>query len=159
MLTPSMEVIVFIDVRKTREDAKLPVRANPSDAGADVFYCGDSPVEVAPNHTVLLGTGLQIATPHGYVTEVKNRSGMAAKNQLLVGACVIDCGYSGEVKINLHNVGSIQKIINPGDKIAQLIVYPIELPRFVECKDGEDLYYRTDVRSSRGEGGFGSTGA
>ena len=77
-------------IQKIREDAKVPVRANPSDAGADVFYCGDEPIIIYSGESKLLGTGLKIATPTGYVTEVKNRSGIAAKRSLVVGACVID---------------------------------------------------------------------
>ena len=147
-----------IYIKKVQPEAKLPVRANLSDAGADVFYCGHEPVTIAPGQTVLLGTGLQVATPLGYVCEVKNRSGMAAKNQLVVGACVIDSGYEGEVKINLHNVGRETKTIMPFDKIAQLIFYPIELPDFESLPDEVDLYLHTPTISTRGADGFGSTG-
>ena len=104
------------------------------------------------------GTGIRIATPHGYVTEVKNRSGIAAKKQLLVGACVIDSGYEGELMINLHNTGHSSQIINPGDKIAQILVYKVELPSFEELSNDVPLYSRTETSSNRGEGGFGSTG-
>ncbi len=149
---------MFIDVKKIREDAKLPDRANPSDAGADIFYSGDRPITIFAGESALLGTGLQIATPHGYVTEVKNRSGMAAKRKLIVGAAIIDCGYSGEVMINLNNIGRESQTIYPGDKIAQLLIYPISLPRFVECEKAEELYYRTDVISNRAESGFGASG-
>jgi len=151
-------MITKIDVKKVREDAKLPERANPSDAGADVFYCGDTEIKLWTNQSIIIGTGLQIATPHGYVTEVKNRSGMAAKKSLIVGACVIDCGYEGELKINLHNVGLGTQTIKPGDKIAQIIVYPIVLPDFVELPFESSLYSRTETTSNRGVGGFGSTG-
>jgi dUTP pyrophosphatase len=144
--------------KKLNREAKSPTRANDSDAGADVYYCGEERVEIWPQKTVLLGTGLQIATPHGYVCEVKNRSGMAYKNQLLVGACVIDSGYSGEVKINLHNVSSELRVVNPGDKIAQLIFYQVGLPSFNELSEEEDLYSQTDTSSNRAANGFGSTG-
>ena len=147
-----------IYVKKIKPEAKLPVRANPSDAGADVFYCANEPVTIAPGQSVLLGTGLQVATPVGYVCEVKNRSGMAYKNSLVVGACIVDSGYSGEVKINLHNVGREVKTIMPFDKIAQLIFYPIELPDFELLPDAVDLYLHTPTISSRGADGFGSTG-
>jgi len=147
-----------IDVKKLRADAKLPQRSNPSDAGADVFYCGDKPVELFTNESCVVGTGLQIATPYGYVTEVKNRSGMAAKKSLIVGACVIDSGYEGELKINLHNVGLYTQTINPDDKIAQIVVYQVELPEFCEMPESVPLYARTPTISSRKDGGFGSTG-
>jgi len=148
-----------IDVKKLRADAKLPQRSNPSDAGADVFYYGEENVVLQGGESVVLGTGLQIATPYGFVTEVKNRSGMAAKKSLLVGACVIDSGYEGELKINLHNVGKYTQTIKPLDKIAQLVVYPIELPEFCELPAEMLLYSRTSTVSNRKDGGFGSTGA
>ena len=146
-------------IQKIREDAKVPVRANPSDAGADVFYCGDKDVEIGPNESALLGTGLRIATPVNYVTEVKNRSGMAAKKSLVVGACVIDAGYEGELLINLHNIGKSQQVIHPGDKIAQIIVYKVELPSFEVLPNDVGLYSKIGTKSKRGAGGFGSTGA
>lgn len=147
-----------IYVKKIKAEAKLPERANPSDAGADVFYCGNEPITIAPGQSVLLGTGLQVATPLGYVCEVKNRSGLAYKNSLVVGSCIIDSGYSGEVKINLHNIGREAKTIMPYDKIAQLIFYPIQLPTFQLLNDDTDLYLYTPTASERGSGGFGSTG-
>ena len=146
-------------IQKIREDAKVPVRANPSDAGADVFYCGDESIIIYSGESKLLGTGIKIATPSGYVTEVKNRSGIAAKRSLLVGACVIDSGYEGELMINLHNIGSKSQEINPGDKIAQIIVYKVSLPSFEVLPNDVALYCKTQTKSKRGDGGFGSTGA
>lgn len=147
-----------IDIKRINPNAKLPHRSNPSDAGADIFYCGEKEVVLISNESAVLGTGLQIATPYGYVTEVKNRSGMAAKKSLIVGACVIDSGYEGELKINLHNVGLYPQTIQPGDKIAQILVYQVELPEFSEVPEGVPLYTRTPTISNRKEGGFGSTG-
>jgi dUTP pyrophosphatase len=145
-------------IQKIREDAKVPVRANPSDAGADVFYAYDR-ITIHPGDSVVLGTGLKIATPVGFVTEVKNRSGMAAKKSLVVGACVIDSGYEGELLINLHNIGTQPQVIENGDKIAQIIVYKVELDSFEVLPNDVPLYSKTVTKSSRGEGGFGSTGA
>jgi len=145
-------------IQKIREDAKLPQRSNPSDAGADVFYAGDSSVVIYAGETKLLGTGIRVATPYGYVTEVKNRSGMAAKRSLIVGACIIDSGYEGELMINLHNVGRVAQEISPGDKIAQLLVYKIDLPSFEELPNDVPLYSQTITKSNRKEGGFGSSG-
>ena len=149
---------MYIDIKRIRPEAKLPVRANPSDAGADVFYAYED-ITLHQGQSVVLGTGLQIATPYGYVTEVKNRSGMAAKKSLVVGACVIDSGYEGELMINLHNIGSKSQEINPGDKIAQIIVYKVSLPSFEVLPNDVALYCKTQTKSKRGDGGFGSTGA
>ena len=137
----------------------FPVRANLSDAGADVFYCGDDSVIIYAGESKLLGTGLKLATPSGYVTEVKNRSGMAAKRKLLVGACIVDSGYEGELMINLHNLGGATQAINPGDKIAQIVVYKVSLPSFEVLPNDVPLYSKTQTKSKRGDGGFGSTGA
>jgi dUTP pyrophosphatase len=148
-----------IYIKKLKAEAILPTRANPSDAGADVYFCSHEPLTIAPGESVLLGTGLQVATPIGYVCEVKNRSGMAYKKSLVVGSCVIDSGYSGEVKVNLHNIGREVRTIDPFEKIAQLVFYQVNLPTF-ECLPNEvDLYLHTPTVSSRGEGGFGSTGS
>lgn len=145
-------------IQKIREDAKVPVRANLSDAGADVFYCGDVPVIIYSGESKLLGTGLKLATPCGYVTEVKNRSGMAAKRSLVVGACIVDSGYEGELMINLHNIGTKSQEINPGDKIAQIIIYKVSLPSFEVLPNDVPLYSKTQTKSKRGDCGFGSTG-
>jgi dUTP pyrophosphatase len=83
---------------------------------------------------------------------------MAAKKQLLVGACVIDPGYSGEVFINLHNVGMEPQIINTGDKIAQLVLLPVYHFECLEAPTGT-IYSRPVCISDRGTGGFGSTGS
>ena len=72
-----------------------------------------------------LPTGLRFGVPHGYMLEVKNRSSVAAKRSLLVGACVIDSGYDGEVFINLHNVGNVTQTIEAGTKIAQVVMVPV----------------------------------
>jgi dUTP pyrophosphatase len=81
--------------------------------------------------------------------EVKNRSGNAAKRSLLVGACVVDSGYSGEVFINLHNVGLEHQYIEPGMKIAQLVLVPVVHFRAQE-KSAGDLYdYPMTISSSR----------
>ena len=148
-----------IFVKKLRQDAKMPVRSNPSDAGADIFYCGDDVVTLFAGDSKLFPSGLRVAVPQGYVCEVKNRSGIASKKSLLVGACIVDSGYEGELFVNLHNVGRASQAVMPGDKIAQLLFYPIETPEFEELPEKEDLYSRTQKTSSRGASGFGSTGS
>jgi len=94
---------MILEYSKTRADAREPVRANPSDAGLDVFYCPEDPTSIVsvlqPGESGIFSTGLRFGVPHGYMLEVKNRSGNAAKRHLLVGACVVDSGYDGEVFI------------------------------------------------------------
>tara|TARA_R110000824_G_scaffold373862_1_gene564301 strand:+ start:464 stop:733 length:270 start_codon:yes stop_codon:yes gene_type:complete len=85
--------------------------------------------------------------------EIKNKSGVAFKQQLLVGACVIDAGYDGEVFVNLHNIGTSTQTIEPGQKIAQAILTPI-----ITCEIEEVVEDALNDNSSRQAGGFGSTG-
>ena len=90
--------------------------------------------------------------------EVKNRSSVAAKRSLIVGACVVDSGYDGEVFVNLHNVGSNTQYIRNGDKIAQLVMIPVVHFRTMESVS-EDLYRSPITISDRGTGALGSTDA
>jgi len=152
---------MILRYEKTRLGVKAPSRSNPSDAGLDVFYCPENDsgaIFIGPTATAVLPTGLRFEVPHGFMLEVKNRSSMAAKKQLLVGACVIDPGYSGEVFINLHNVGMEPQTINVGDKIAQLVLLPVYHFQCQEEPSGT-IYNRPVCISDRGEGGFGSTGS
>ena len=139
-----------------------PSRSNPSDAGLDLCWSPeDASVKakrIEPNESVLMPTGCRFGVPHGYMMEIKNRSSMAAKRQLLVGACVVDSGYDGEVFVNLHNIGSEAQIVEPGDKIAQAVVVPVVHARFV-ASDTPDIYDWYPISmTDRGDGALGSTG-
>jgi dUTP pyrophosphatase len=142
---------------KIHENAKLPHKTHSADAGFDIFYCPptNEPVFVNTNDGKILPTGLKAHFPEGYVLEIKNRSGMASKG-LIVGACIVDSTYSGEIFVNLHNISNVQKKINPGDKIAQFLIYKIEAPSVVEISTSE--LEESHRNSSRGDGAFGSTG-
>ncbi len=149
---------MILEYAKVRPSASDPERANPSDAGLDVFYCPENPVTVAlsPGDSKILETGLKFGVPHGYMLEVKNRSSVAAKKSLIVGACVVDSGYDGEVFINLHNVGAGMQVVSPGDKIAQLVLTPVVHFRPVETTE-DTLYTYPMTISDRGHGALGST--
>jgi len=152
---------VILEYRKVRPNTRTPERANPSDAGLDVFFSPATDHDagghyVIPGQSVILSTGLKFGVPHGYMLEVKNRSGNAAKRHLLVGACVIDSGYDGEVFINLHNVGTEPQFIMPGMKIAQVVLIPVVHFRAVERQEGS-LYDYPMTISKRGDGALGST--
>jgi len=136
-------------------DVKSPLRAHATDAGIDFFIPNDSEsYNIKPGESVLIPSGIKVHFDHGWALVANNKSGIASKKQLLVGAQVIDSSYQGEVHINLHNVGNNEIVISPGDKIVQFIMYNIGLPTPEEVSL-EDLY--NDI-SDRGEGGFGSTG-
>lgn len=152
---------MILEYYRVREDAIPPTRANPSDAGLDVYYNpgkGDrETVLLGPNQSTILPTGLKFGIPHGYMLEVKNRSSNASKLGLLVGACVVDSGYEGEIFVNLHNVGNEVQIIKRGAKIAQMVLIPVVHFRALETPN-EGLYdwYPITI-SDRGTGALGST--
>ena len=116
------------------------------------------PIRVEPGCSVVLGTGLKFGIPHGYMLQVMNRSGNAAKKRLVVGACVVDSGYDGEVFVHLHNLGLETQYIENGDKIAQAVVIPVVHARFADATE-DNLYSEHPITiSDRGEGALGSTG-
>ena len=147
---------MIIEYQRVDQYAKVPTRSNPSDAGLDVYAHLEDPVVIEPGESALIKTGLKFGIPHGYMLQVMNRSSVAAKRSLVVGAHVIDSGYDGEVFINLHNIGSKTQIVKYGDKIAQLVMVPVVTfrPRLV----GEELYRQPITISDRGDGALGSTG-
>ena len=145
-----------VRVFRTRPNAKLPVRAHRTDAGMDFFFC---PIEgaatrIAPGQSVLLETGVKIEVPSDCMLQVMNKSGVASKRHLITGACVVDEGYTGEIFVNLHNIGTDVEFIEPGQKIAQGVFVRIEKPQLWEIE--EDNIY--DSSTSRGDGALGSTG-
>ena len=146
---------------KVREGSKAPQRANPSDAGLDVFYCPPDPkisiIKIEPGKNKTLPTGLNFGIPHGYMLQVCNRSSMGAKRSLIVGAHIIDSGYDGEVFIDLHNIGDETQFIERGAKIAQLILVPVI--HFRARHVAHDLYRESITISERGAGSLGSTDA
>lgn len=139
-----------------------PLRANPSDAGLDLRWTpseeSETALSIGPGESVLVPTGCKFAIPHGYMMEIKNKSGIAYKKQLLVGACVVDSGYDGEVFVNLHNIGTEPQILAPGDKVAQAVVIPVVHARFVASETPEIYEWYPITMSNRGDGALGSTG-
>lgn len=128
----------------------LPSYAHPGDAGADLHAA--EAVSLAPGERKLVATGVRIALPDGYVGLVHPRSGLAVKHGVTVlnTPGTIDAGYRGEIKVILINLGEEPFSIEPGDRIAQLVVQRFERARFVSVE--------TLPESARGAGGFGSTG-
>ena len=150
---------MIVEYVPVRPDAHPPTRGHPSDAGLDVYYSPMEPAEtmpIQPGEGKVIPTGLRFGVPHGYMIEVKNRSSVAAKRSLIVGACVVDSGYDGEVFINLHNIGKRLQVIEPGDKIAQLVMIPVVHFRPAEAAD-DRLYDEPITISNRGAGALGST--
>jgi len=139
---------------KTR-DVKSPTRANSTDAGIDFFIPNDyEGTDLVPGESAFIPSGVKVNVPEGFALIAFNKSGVAVKKNLHVGACVVDHGYQGELHINLTNVGDDIQQLEPGDKIVQFVLLPLGDPTVEEVEDAK-LY--TSI-SSRGTGGFGSTG-
>jgi dUTP pyrophosphatase len=153
---------MILEYERVRGDVISPTRSNPSDAGLDVYFCPDDGevkgINVHPGESVLLQTGLKVGVPHGFMLEVKNRSGVAAKKNLIVGACVIDPGYDGEIFVNLHNIGTESAFLGRNAKIAQLVLIPVVHFRIRENVVHDRLYNESIAISNRGDGALGSTG-
>ncbi len=150
---------MIVEFARTRSNAFDPQRANPSDAGMDVFYSPEEDrqaITIEPGDSKVIPTGLRFGVPHGYMLEVKNRSSVAAKRSLIVGACVVDSGYDGEIFVNLHNIGKETQYVRAGDKIAQLVMIPVVNFRATQSTSG-DLYRNPITISDRGDGALGST--
>ena len=141
-----------IAVKKLRENALLPTYGSPEAAGADLYACLEAPVTIAPGETVFIPTGLAMEVPKGCAGLIYARSSLGTKRGLApankVG--VIDSDYRGEVSVALHNHGAAPQVINPQDRIAQLLITPVLTPPYEEAEELTD--------TQRGAGGFGSTG-
>jgi deoxyuridine 5'-triphosphate nucleotidohydrolase len=157
---------MIIEYKRIRNSARPPERANPSDAGLDLFFNPEpsgillsettDSITIEPGQSVILPTGYRFGVPHGYMLEIKNRSGVASKRSLIVGACVVDSGYDGEVFVNLHNIGNEAQTITPHTKIAQAVMVPVVHFRAVETLAEPYEWYPITI-SDRGEGALGST--
>lgn len=142
-----------INIKKLKENAIIPTRGSACAAGYDLYACIDEPIEIYAGQTVKIGTGLSIAVPDGYFGAIFARSGLATKEGLRPANCVgvADSDYRGEYIVALHNDSSVMRIVEPGERIAQLVIMPYLSAEFVEV----DSLDETD----RSAGGFGSTGS
>lgn len=142
-----------MNIKKLDPKAKIPTYGSEFAAGADLYAREDTPVAIAPGETRLIHTGLAMAIPEGLVGLIYARSGLASKKGLApankVG--VIDSDYRGEVMVALHNHSGEARVIEDGERIAQIVFTPYMAASFVEAESLEG--------TQRGEGGFGSTGS
>lgn len=141
-----------VRIKKLRENAIIPTYGTEFAAGADLYAALDEAVTIAPGETKLIPTGFAFEIPVGYAGFVYARSGLATKRGLApankVG--VIDSDYRGEVMTALHNHGSEAQTVEPGERIAQMVIAPYITANFILSDELDD--------TERGEGGFGSTG-
>lgn len=139
-----------LPVQFLQEGATLPSRAYEGDAGLDLAAC--EKVELGPGERAAVGTGLAVAIPEGHAGFVQPRSGLAARHGIAVlnSPGLIDAGYRGELKVVLLNTDRTEPfVVEPGMRIAQLVVVPVALP---EPREVAEL-----PASERGEKGFGSS--
>ena len=134
---------------------KTPARGTSLSAGLD-FYTPDDMEEVVlnPGESVNIPSGIHAKIPHGYALIAFNKSGIATKKKFLVGACVVDEDYQGEIHLHVINSGNEAQTITPGQKLVQMLLVPVSYDQCEEC-DLENLYTE---KTERGTGGFGSTG-
>ena len=138
-------------IKFTLDDgATAPTRAHDTDAGLDLYAL--HPANIPPGGRELISTGVHVSIPTGYVGMICPRSGLAHKYGLTVlnAPGIIDAGYTGEIKVNLHNAGPGFSGVNAGERIAQLVITPIANAQLVQV----DALGATE----RGENGHGSTG-
>ena len=141
-----------IPVKRLRPDAVLPRAMSELAAGMDLCAALDAPLVLAPGERRAVPTGLALAIPPGWEGQVRPRSGLALKRGLTVlnAPGTIDADYRGELMVLLVNLDSGEQVIEPGERIAQLVIAPVARAELVEVAELDS--------TSRGAGGFGSTG-
>lgn len=139
-------------VKKLNENAQIPTRGSKQAAGYDLYAVTTEAIEIAPHSTVQVGTGLSFALPRDTFAALFARSGLAAKQGLRPANCVgvCDSDYRGEYIVALHNDTDEMQTIEPGERIAQMVLLPYIKMEFTEVEE-------LDV-TQRGAGSFGSTG-
>jgi dUTP pyrophosphatase len=145
-------MITTVPIKKLDAAATIPTYGSQYAAGADLYACLKDPVTIAPGETYLVHTGIALEVPEGYAGLIYARSGLASKKGLApankVG--VVDADYRGEVMVALHNHSLTAATIEPGERIAQMVITPFITAAFVETDELNETV--------RGAGGFGSTG-
>ena len=145
----------IINIKKTDENAKIPTYGSEFAAGADLYaviHNEENRVEILPGETAFIDTGIVMEIPNGYVGLVYARSGLSCKQGLApankVG--VIDSDYRGNIMVALYNQSNEVRTVSKGDRIAQIIIQPVEQFGFKVKENLSDTI--------RGNGGFGSSG-
>jgi len=144
--------MVKVLIKKLNSKVQLPKYKTDGSSGMDLMAFTESPINIRPNESALIPTGITIAIPEDTEIQIRPRSGLAAKSNISVlnTPGTIDSDYRGEIKIILFNHGKEEFTINNNDRVAQMILMPIIKAEFEEVKDLP--------KTLRGSGGFGSTG-
>ena len=143
---------VNVRFRRTSGLAHVPTRGSEKAAGYDLYAAIGEPVRIEPHQTVSIDTGLQFEIPDGYFAAIFARSGIASREGLRPANCtgVCDSDYRGNYIVALHNDSETVRTVEPGERIAQMVVIPYLPVQFEETSALTD--------TERGAGGFGSTG-
>ena len=144
--------MVKVLVKKLNPKVKLPSYKTEGSSGMDLIAFVDKPIEIKPNNSALIPTGLSIAIPEDFEVQIRPRSGLAAKSNISVlnTPGTIDSDYRGELKVILFNHGNKNFVVKNNERIAQMVLTPIFKIDFEEVDNLPDTV--------RGSGGFGSTG-
>jgi dUTP pyrophosphatase len=139
-------------VQKLR-NVKTPNRGTSVSAGIDFYVPEDfETTTLKPGESVLIPSGVRVQVPRGYALIAFNKSGVAVKQGLSVGACVVDEDYTGEVHLHMINTSDKEQVIATGQKLVQFILIPVS---YFDVEEVDDIPQRD---TERGTGGFGSTG-
>lgn len=143
--------MVDIKFKKTDERATVPEYKTAGAAGADLYAILDEPITLRPLERVLVSTGLSVEIPVGWELSVRPRSGLALKNGVTVlnTPGLVDPDYRGTVGVILINLSNDPYVVNPGERIAQLVISKYDVANFIEVEELSS--------TERGSGGFGST--
>ena len=146
------EMSVNLKIKRLTETAKIPTRGSDFAAGYDLYADITETITISPHTTEKIPTGIATEIPHGYFAAVFPRSGIATKKGLNLANCtaIIDEDYRGQWYIPIHNIGLVSQTIEPGERIAQLILMPYQVLEFQEVDELSE--------TERGEGGFGHSG-
>lgn len=164
---------MYVKFAKVR-DVKSPERAHEFDGGLDLFIPNSGHFYEKNPHTndltiikgdmfvlrssesILIPSGIKIEIPNGYCGMICNKSSIPPKKGLIIGSCIIDAGYEGEIHLDLHNVSEKETLLKAGEKIAQILFIPVVCAKMIETQES-DLYKKIYDDEKRGTGGFGST--
>jgi dUTP pyrophosphatase len=144
--------IKFKRLRKELNHIPLPSYVTKGSAGLDIYAALEKPMNIAKGSIEMVSTNISVEIPEGYEIQVRPRSGLAAKHGIgiLNSPGTIDSDYRGEIKIIIINLGKEDFVIQPAERIAQLVVSKVYTAKFIESDELNN--------TSRGEGGFGHTG-
>lgn len=145
--------MIDVKIKLLREGAKIPTYGSELAAGADLYACIPGGIVIYPHTTVKIGSGIACELPKGYCAFIMARSGLATKEGLRPANCVGLCDedYRGEYIVAIHNDSEVERLIEPGERIAQVVFMPYVQANFEVNDELSD--------TERGDGGFGSSGS